>query len=103
MTKMLYSTDKMPLGIEVKEMFPMIQFTGAVEISKKSLMRSIFEKNKNEYQIIMDNLIAYAPHEANAIIGVQVSTAAQSFNNVTNLYVTYIGTPAIIGPVESNK
>lgn len=102
MSKVLFSTDQMPLGIEVKQIYSMIQVTGTVEISNKGLLRGIFEKNKNEYQEVMDRLINSAPDEANAIIGVQVSTAAQGFNNGSFLYITYIGTPAIIGDIESN-
>jgi len=102
MNKILFSTDQMPSGMEVKQIFSMIQVTGTIEISKKGLLRGIFEKNKNEYQEVMDNLINNAPDEANAIIGVQVSTAAQAFGNGSFLYVTYIGTPAIIGDIESN-
>lgn len=102
MSKILFSTDQMPAGMEVKQIYSMIQVTGTVEISSKGLLRGILEKNKNEYQEVMDRLINSAPDEANAIIGVQVSTAAQGFNNGSFLYVTYIGTPAIIGDIESN-
>ena len=86
----------MPAGMKVKQIYPMIQFTDTVEISNKGLIRGLRERDKNEYQEIMDRFISYAPQEANAIIGVQISTAAQSFNNGSFLYVTYIGTPAII-------
>ena len=100
MEKILFSTDQMPAGMEVKQIYSMVQVTGTVEISNKGIVRGFLERNNNEYQKVMDKLISYAPSEANAIIGVQISTAAQAFNNATYLYVTYIGTPATIGDVE---
>lgn len=102
MDKILFSTDQMPVGMEVKQIYSMIQVTGTVEISNKGLLRGLMERNRNEYQEILDRFISFAPDEANAIIGVQISTSAQAFNNGSFLYVTYIGTPAIIGDVENS-
>lgn len=51
---------------------------------------------KNEYQEVIDSFADSAPDEANAILGVQIATSSQQFSNGTFLYVTYIGTPAII-------
>lgn len=96
MTKLILTTDVLPDGVVVKEVFSMIQLTGTVEVSSKGLIRGLLEKNKNEYQEIIDSFVRSAPTEANAIIGVQISTSAQSFNNGTFLYVTYIGTPAVL-------
>ncbi|MDG6774620.1 hypothetical protein QCB45_09765 [Thiomicrorhabdus sp. ZW0627] len=102
MEKILFTTDQMPAGMEVKQLFSMIQATGTVELSKKGLIRGLIEQNRNEYQDVLDSFISYAPTKANAVIGVQISTSAQSFNNGTFLYVTYIGTPAIIGDIEDS-
>ena len=102
MEKILFTTDRLPTGMEIKTLFPMIQTTGTIEVSKKGLLRGILERKKNESQEIIDQFRNYAPDEANAIIGVQVSTAAQGFSNGSFLYVTYIGTPAIIGEIESH-
>lgn len=74
----------------------MIQITGTVEVSNKGMIRELFERKRNEYQEVIDAFVDTAPTEANAILGVQISTSSQSFNNGTFLYVTYIGTPAII-------
>jgi regulator of nucleoside diphosphate kinase len=100
MEKILFSTDQMPSGMEVKKSYSMVQVTGTVEISNKGLIRGILERNNNEYQKVMNQLISFAPSEANAIIGVQISTAVQNFNNSSFLYISYIGTPAIIGHIE---
>lgn len=99
MEKILFSTDKLPAGIEIKQLYSMVQVTGTIEISKKGMIRGLITKNKNEYQEIMESLISSAPPEANAIIGIQISTSAQEFKNGSFLYVTYIGTPAIIGDI----
>ncbi len=97
--KLLFTTERIPDGFVVKKMFGLVQITGTVEVSKKGGTRGVLERDKNEYQDILNNFKASAPGEANAILGVQVSTAAQSFNNGTFLFVTYIGTPAIIEQV----
>ena len=54
------------------------------------------ERNRNEYQEVIDSFVESAPPEANAILGVQISTSTQHFSNGTFMYITYIGTPAII-------
>ena len=103
MSVYLFSTDVLPVGMEVKQMFPLVQYTAQIEISKKTLIKSIADRNRNEYQEAIDALMACAPDDANAIIGIQVSTAAQGFNNGSYLYITYIGTPAIIGDIDSDS
>lgn len=100
MNKFLFTTDKLPDNKTIKEIFSIVQYTGAVEVSNKGIIRGYLEKNRNEYQEVMDAFINSAPTEANAIIGVQVSTTSQSFKNGTFLYLTYTGTPAIIGDHE---
>ncbi|MDO6525424.1 hypothetical protein Q4519_06975 [Motilimonas sp. 1_MG-2023] len=96
MEKTLFTTENLPENCVVKETFRMIQVTGTVEVSSKNIIRGILERKKNEYQEVIDSFIACAPSETNAILGVQISTTAQQFSNGTFLYITYIGTPAII-------
>jgi regulator of nucleoside diphosphate kinase len=74
----------------------MIQVTGIVEVSNKGIIHGLLKRNKNEFQEVIDNFIASAPAGINAILGAQISTSSQHFSNGTFLYVTYIGTPAII-------
>lgn len=101
MSKLLISNGcPIPENMEIKTIYPMIQFTGQVEISEKGPLKTIMEKNRNEYQEIMDSFITAAPFEANAIIGVQVSTTSQSFSDGAFMYVTYIGNPAIVGEIN---
>lgn len=92
----LFTTENLPEGCIVKETFGMIQVTGTVEVSNKGIIRGMLQRNKNEYQEVIDSFVDSAPDEANAILGVQIATSSQQFSNGTFLYVTYIGTPAII-------
>ena len=96
MGKILLTSDNLPEGMSVKQVFGLTQVTGTVEVSKKGMIRGLLEKDKNEFQEVIDSFIKSAPAEANAIIGVQISTSSQQFTNGTFLYVTYIGTPAVI-------
>jgi regulator of nucleoside diphosphate kinase len=96
MSKLLLSTDKLPEGMAVSEVFSMIQFTGTVEISERGVVVGLFERKRAEYQDIVDAFSASAPNEANAILGVQMSSSTQAFGDVTYLYLTYIGTPAVL-------
>lgn len=66
-----------------------------IEISDKGLMRGIMDRNKNEYNEAIEYFKRLAPREANAIIGVQISTSAQNFSNGTFLYLTIAGTPVL--------
>ena len=54
----------------------------------------------NYVQEAYDAFAQLAPAEANAIIAVQAATAAQSFSNDTFLYLTLIGTPAVVEPSQ---
>jgi regulator of nucleoside diphosphate kinase len=93
MEMLLLSTEVLPSNCEIKEMYSMVQITRAIEISNKSLLRNIFEKNTNEYQEAINQLAASAPSDANAIIGIKATSSTQQFSNGTFLYLTYIGTP----------
>ncbi|QEQ96277.1 hypothetical protein [Neptunomonas concharum] len=101
MDKVLFTTENLPEGLIVKEVFGMIQVTGTVEVSNKGVIRGLLERKRNEYQEVIDSFVNSAPSEANAILGVQISTSSQQFSNGTFLYITYIGTPATIENVQA--
>jgi uncharacterized protein YbjQ (UPF0145 family) len=101
MEKALFTTENLPAGLLVKEVFGMIQVTGTVEVSNKGMIRGLLERKRNEYQEVIDSFVNSAPSEANAILGVQISTSSQQFSNGTFLYITYIGTPAVIENVQA--
>ena len=91
---LLLSTEKLPEDIRVHNVFQMIQFTGQVELSKKGLIKGFLDRNRNEYQEVLDNFIALAPKEANAIIGIKIETCIGQFSNGAYIFITYYGTPA---------
>jgi regulator of nucleoside diphosphate kinase len=96
MKKLILSTDTLPLGMAVAETYSMIQFTGTVELSERGAVVGMFERKRTEYQDIIDQFAANAPADANAIIGVQVSTASHNFKDASYLYLTYVGTPVML-------
>lgn len=96
----IYNTDKLPSGMEIKDLFPMIHSTSMIEISKKNLFKRIRDRNRDEFQEGIEIFKSLAPVEANAIINVQISSTSQRFDNGTFLYIIYLGTPAIIGIQE---
>ena len=94
---MLLTTENLPVeNIQIDEVFSMIQTTYSWKISKKGFIESIMDKKTNEYQTAIDNFMASAPRQANAIIGVKVSTCTLSANNGAFMYLTHIGTPVTI-------
>lgn len=80
----------------VMQSFSVILSQRSIETSAKGILRSLTDRSRNEYQEAMDHLASMAPSEANAVLGIQISTASQSFSNGTFLYLTLIGTPVII-------
>ncbi len=48
---------------------------------------------RNEQQDVYDAFAANIPAEANAVVGLRVSTAIGAFGQTVLMYVTYIGTP----------
>lgn len=96
MSKLILTSDKLPQDMAIAEIYSMIQFTGTVEISERGVIVGLFERKRTEYQDIIDHFSACAPPDANAIMGVQVSTSTQAFGDVSYLYITYIGTPVLL-------
>jgi regulator of nucleoside diphosphate kinase len=77
----------------MRQAFSMVLVNKMIEISSKGLIRGVLEKNRNEYNEALDFFISQAPREANAIVGVQISTSTQQFSDGTFLYLTIAGTP----------
>ena len=86
----LFTTDKLPNDTKIDSLFTMTQYTGMVEVSNKGIRRERLEKDRNEYQEVLDCFMNTAPTEANAIINVRVSTTTQEYTNGTFMYLTYI-------------
>ncbi len=97
---LLLTIETLPADCRLLSLYPMIQITHQIEISAKDWVRSLTERPSDGYQEACDLLVASAPKEANAIIGIRVATSTQAFGNGTFLYLTYIGTPALIEGVR---
>lgn len=97
---LLLTTPVLPEGLVIKEAFSMILVNKTVELSNKGFIRGFMERNRNEYEEAIAFFKSQAPSNANAIIGVQVSTSTQNFSNGTFLYMTIVGTPIIYREVE---
>lgn len=93
---LITTTNTVPANFEVKTMFDLVLITLSIEVSDKGLIRNLIEKKRNDYEEAIAQLIKLAPADANAIIGVQVSTATQQFSNGVFLALTLIGTPVYI-------
>ncbi len=97
---LLLTTQALPEGMFIKDVFSMVLINKAIEVSNKGVIRNMLERTRNEYQEAMDFLVEQAPSEANAIIGIQVSTSTQQFSNGTFLYLTAVGTPVVLANRE---
>lgn len=92
---LLLTVPSLPEGCTVTQAFSMILANKTIEISNKGLIRGALERNRNEYEEAIEFFKGLAPSEANAIIGVQISSSTQQFSNGTFLYLTMVGTPVI--------
>lgn len=90
---LLLTVPNLPDGCVVNQAFSMILANKIIEISGKGIIRGMLEKNRNEYTEALEYFIGLAPKEANAIIGVQISSSTQQFSNGVFLYLTIVGTP----------
>lgn len=90
------TTEILPEHLKITAMFSMIEITHKIQISQKGLIKGFLERKRNEHQEAYDKLVASAPGEANAIIGVKHSTAIHTFPEGTFLFITYVGTPVVL-------
>ena len=95
---LLLTTDTLPPGYSIVNVFGFVEQTTAIEISEKSLLRKIFEDKSNGTQGAIDNLIIKAMQmsqgKGNLIYGVKVTSATAMYDNGAFLYLTHIGTVA---------
>jgi len=96
MSKLLLTTDRLPEGMAIAEVYNMIQYTGTIEVSERGVVVGLYERKRADHQDIIDNFSACAPSDADAIIGIQLSTTTQTFGELTYQYITYIGTPVTL-------
>jgi uncharacterized protein YbjQ (UPF0145 family) len=92
---LLLTTDHIPGEREITMAYSMIEITYRIQISQKGVIKAFLERNRNEHQEALELLAKQAPADANAIVGIKVSSATQNFGSEAFLYLTYIGTPVI--------
>ena len=96
---LLLTTDHIPGRHEITFVYSMIEVTYTIQISQKGFIKALLDRNRNEHQEALNLLARQAPADANAIVGIKVSTASQDFGNGVFLYLTYIGTPVIYAEI----
>ena len=89
----LFSINSLPPGNRVRQVFDIIVHTGTVSLSNRA-RGSLDERSES----VRQQFAALAPDEANAIIGVGLTTNVVLFDigGGGDLYLTYCGNPAVI-------
>lgn len=89
MDRYLLTIETPPAGYEITKVFTLVQYTKRIKITESGL-------RGDDCQDALDVLAASAPEEANAIIGIKMTSTAFDTGKASYLCLTYIGTPAII-------
>ena len=92
-SRVLLTTDSAPDGWKIERILTMIQLTTRIKVTDSGL-------RSEECQEALDMLADSAPDEANAVIGIRVTSSTLTIEDTVYLYLTYIGTPAIIVELE---
>jgi uncharacterized protein YbjQ (UPF0145 family) len=94
------TTDTLPIAHEIDHVWSMVSCTAPIEVSSKGVVRGLLERGRNEQQEAFDRFLAAVPAEANAVVGVRVSTAMGQFGATVHLLITYVGTPVKYRPLQ---
>lgn len=97
---LLLTTDVLPEDFTVTKLFGLVEVTTPIELTEKNFLRRMTEGEINGHQLAVDNLTKQAKDTGgNLVYGIKTSTAIGTFNNGSFLYLTYIGTVALVeGP-----
>ena len=89
----LYSVNSLPPEFRVQRIFDMIVHTGSARISSRA-GGTIDDCSEG----IRRKFMEMVPEEANAVIGVQISTSVVLYDigGGGSIYLTFSGTPAVI-------
>jgi hypothetical protein len=90
-TIFVLTTETLPLGFELVELFGLVETTYTQPL-QKGLIRGLIERNRNELQDAIDHFRGSAPAGTNVIFGVGVSTAVANTANGAALLITHYGT-----------
>ena len=96
----LYTLNELPESVEIVSLFDLVSASGVVRVPNTSIKSEETFDDSDSQQKILNSLIEKAPHGANAIIGIKLSSAIDGVGNGIShkhyLFHTYIGTPAVI-------
>jgi uncharacterized protein YbjQ (UPF0145 family) len=98
------TTENLPDGFSLKEIFPLIFVTAPITLSGKSpirLMKEFVKGGENEYETAFALLEAQAPEGANAIVGIRHSTCIGVIEKQVVMQLTLIGTPVFAAPAPA--
>jgi hypothetical protein len=99
---LMLTTETLPQGYKILDLFGLIQATHSVQVSEKGLIDSITKRNPNEYEEALANFGGAAPPGANLLYVIKVTSAVTPPDRSGRyfLILTYIGTAARvqIGP-----
>ena len=89
----LYSSCGLPPEAKVRQVFDMIVHTGPVTLNIRK-----GDPIENRWQVVRNSFEEKVPKEANAVIGVQVTTSVvlHDIGGGGQLYMTWCGNPAVI-------
>ena len=90
----LYSTNGLPPEAKVRQVFDMIVHTGTISLKGVKPGDSIDDRSQSVRKAFEE----MAPEEANAVIGVQITTSVVLYDigGGGQYYMTWCGNPAVI-------
>lgn len=93
---MVTANAELPKNMEVKRIFSMVLSHTIIKVNDKNILKGLFSKSKSETDVAIQEFAAQAPSEANAIVGITMSTAPVAFDNNNYVCITLAGTPAVL-------
>jgi hypothetical protein len=95
MGRYLFTVDSPPAGFKIARLFRMVQYIRRFDLSRAALP-------VEDYENALDVLATEPslPKDANAIIGIKVSSSILADSKGAYLYLVYIGTPAKITDIS---
>lgn len=100
---LMITTTSLPDGMVLKDVYPLVFCMTPIQVSGKRVVQTVkefFVDPGNPYEQAFENLQSQAPQEANAIIGIQMSTCSITVGREVIMQISLIGTPAVVGRAE---
>jgi|GEM_PF-1227754 len=97
------TTEKLPDDLVLRVVFDVIQVTSAIKVCRSALGDTLRQSEDEERQKAMDRLARIASDhrtpdgdQANAVIGVRLSTTTVELKDGMYMMMTWYGTPAFV-------